>query len=174
MPKNQEPFLSEGLERLLVEDSPQQPDKLINIIGGEWADSGFINFVDRCVHRRKQSKALICDRAVVDPAVLRTALPDYQVLDLKPIKQPGDPRSLFDHALGNPQDGERFTRPTQNAQDVVLLDRNTIRLNDRCHAPADQVGRLQEANRRFLAGRGESHSPYPRSYTMTRAYTPFT
>ncbi len=102
----------------------------------------------RGVECSQQSQPLRRDPAQNLSSIFRAALPPNQVLGLKLVEQASDARRHLDHAIGNVQCwGPRLARPPQNAQHVVLLQRNSMRLDELRKTPSQHVaGPVQSEN----------------------------
>ncbi len=104
----------------------------------------------------EQGKAFVGDPAQMLSSVLRTALTTNEFLRFEPIEQPRDARRLFDHPLGDLERRQPLVaRAAQNAEDVELLQRDPVRLDEAGGLPSNQVGRPHQAKGRLVRRRSE-------------------
>jgi hypothetical protein len=89
----------------------------------------------------EQRCSLGSDPAEVLPTVIRAAFPADVVLGFEAIEKPGHARCFFNHARRDFECGQaRFTRSAKNPEYVVLLQRDSVRLDHASSEPPHQVG----------------------------------
>ena len=88
------------------------------------------------------------------PTVGAASLTADQALDFEPIEQTGDPWCLLDHPLRDFQCRQAFVAGSaKNPQHVVLLQRDTVRLNHTCGIATNEISRSHERKNGFLSRR---------------------
>src|SRR5476649_1733253 len=104
----------------------------------------------------EQREPLRRNPAKMLPPILRTALTTNELFGLEAIEQSCHARRLLDHAIRHLKRRQPFvTRAAQNAEHVELLQREAVRLDERRHLPAHEVGRVHQADDRFMGRRLE-------------------
>lgn len=104
----------------------------------------------------EQRKAFVGDPAQMLSSVLRTTLTANEFLGFEPIEQPRDAWRLFDHPLGDLERRQPLVaRAAQDAEDVELLKRDPVRLDEGGGLPANEVGRPHQAQSRLVRRRSE-------------------
>ena len=112
----------------------------------------------RCyrVELLEQRQSLVGNPAEVLPPILRAALPANESLGFEAVEQPGDAGRLFDHPFGDLERGETFvSRASQDPQDVELLERDAMGLDDGGRLAPDQIGSPHQPDDGFMGGRLE-------------------
>jgi len=85
---------------------------------------------------------------------VRTPLALDQLLGLEPIQQPRDAGRLLDHARGHFERRHAVgAAAAQDAQYVVLLQRDAVRIDDARQIPAHHVGRPHQRHHGLLRRR---------------------
>ena len=104
----------------------------------------------------QQRESIRGNPAEVLPPILRAALPANESLGFEAVEQPGDAGRLFDHPFGDLERGETFvSRASQDPQDVELLERDAMGLDDGGRLAPDQIGGPHQPDDGFVGGRLE-------------------
>jgi hypothetical protein len=86
------------------------------------------------------------------PTVGAATLAADQSLGFEPIQQTGDAWRLFDHPLRNFQRWQAFiASAAKNPEDVVLLQRDPVRLNHTRGIATHEISRSYECKNGFLS-----------------------
>src|ERR1051326_3497194 len=116
----------------------------------------FFAGVERRVEPGEELETSLRDVAEDLAAIGEAAFTRDELFFLETIDEPRDAGSLLDEALDDVQSGQpRLARAAEDAQDVVLLRRDAVRVEDGGDIAADQVRGPQQRHRRLLRLGGE-------------------
>ena len=108
-------------------------------------------FEQRGVEMAQELEARRCDPAQHLAPILVAALAPDELLRLQAVHEARDARRLLDHALGDLQGRQpRVSGPTQDAEYVVLLQRDAMGLHDLGQLASHDVRSAQQAQRSLL------------------------
>src|SRR6185503_9534153 len=137
-------------------DRVEQPDQRLRALAVERRKCLLRGRRHRPVEARQQPARLGGRVAEHLAAVARAARAAHQPPRLEPVEQPGDARALLDHARGDLQGGEAgVAGAAQDAQHVVLLQRDAALLDHLREPAAHAVGGRHQRDHAFLGERRE-------------------
>ena len=137
----------------------QQPDERDAIFLAQPLQRLFVSARHDLIDLGQQRESFCGNPAQMLPPIPGAALATDELFGFEAIEQPGHARGLFDHAI---RDLERrqpgVARTAQDAEDVELLQRDAVRLDEGRGLPADQVRGPHQADHGFVRGRLEGPS----------------
>src|SRR5205823_1363571 len=114
--------------------------QLVELAFLERTEGFFLGVIEWGIEFGEELETVLGDAAEDLPAIGQAALAQDELLGLQPVDQPRDAGRLLDEPL---DDLERrqplFARAAENAQDVVLLRRDVVGLDDGADVAADEV-----------------------------------
>lgn len=147
-----------GVRELLMSsaDRVEEADQLLDVARVKLAERHLLRPIERRIETVEKVESFRGDPAEHLPAITVAAEAADQKLCFEPVEQTCDAGSLFDHPVSDLEGWNSFfASSTQDAENVVLLERDAVRLDDLGEIAADEVGGAHERDRAFGEGCAE-------------------
>jgi len=139
---------------LTSEDAGADAGELLALMLAELAETGCHQLVHHGLHGFQQLKSTRSDAGNRLPLVLLRPVTANQPAGLQAVDETGDVGGALQHTAGDLAAGMPLgIYPAQDAQNVVLRTRDTVRAAERIHTFVEAIGREQQAQGCFLERR---------------------
>src|SRR5437762_9234571 len=134
----------------------EQIDQLVELALFQSAESFPLGGIERCVQFGKELQTFFRDAAEDLTAIGEAALARDELFRFEPVDEPRNAGRFFNEPLDDLECRQPLLAgAAKDAENVVLLRGDVVRLEDRGDVAADQIGGAKERDRRFLRLRSE-------------------